>query len=412
MRTWTKNKRIQYGQHENQAVLTIRFGFLFILITGMTQSGFSQEFVFKGQAIGWTVASQMEEPDGLPGSTDKKKVWRGQAGLRYLPELQFQSPLKQDYTFDAKVSANIWGSGLYWSADSMVWDGDVRPFRAWMRFSGDQFEIRAGLQKINFGSASMFRPLMWFDQIDPRDPLQLTDGVWGVLGRYYFLNNANIWLWGLYGNDERKGWEFIPSVHNKPEFGFRVQVPISGGELATTYHYRVADAEKVFPIPAGEQNHVREKRLAIDGKFDYLVGIWFEASLIHQEIHIPELQYKRSAVVGLDYTFGLGNGLNMMTEFFTFGSADRPFGSGADRYLSALSMNYSFNIFNSLNGILFYDFTNKEIYNFINFSWQFDKWSFFIMGFWNPQTFNIYQSLEGVNLYAGRGLQFMAVFNH
>jgi len=34
------------------------------------------------------------------------------------------------------------------------------------------------------------------------------------------------------------------------------------------------------------------------------------------------------------------------------------------------------------------------------------------MGFWNPQQFNLYQGLEGSNLYAGRGLQFMVVFNH
>jgi len=385
---------------------------LLIVLAGILQSGYTQEFVFKGQAIWWTVGSQMEEPVIPPNSGTTEKVWRGQAGLRYIPELQYQTPVKDNYTFDAKVSANMWGSGLYWSADSTVWDGDVRPYRAWMKFSGDQFEVRGGLQKINFGSANMLRPLMWFDQIDPRDPLQLTDGVWGILGRYYFLNNANIWVWGLYGNDKRKGWEVAPSVYHKPEFGFRAQIPVPGGELATSYHYRVANAAKVYTIPHGEKQHVREKRLALDGKFDYVVGLWFEAALTHQEIHIPELKYRRALTLGMDYTFGLGNGLNMMTEFFTYGSSDRPLGSGEDISFSALSANYSFNIFNNLNGILFYDWTNNEIYNFVNWSWQFDKWSFFIMGFWNPQSFNIYQGLEGANLYAGRGLQFMVVFNH
>jgi hypothetical protein len=332
--------------------------------------------------------------------------------MRYLPEIQFQAPVKKDFSFDAELSANIWGSGLYWSADSMVWEGDIKPYRAWMKFSGDQFEVRGGLQKINFGSASMLRPLMWFDQIDPRDPLQLTDGVWGILGRYYFLNNANIWVWGLIGNDERKGWELIPSVKNKPEFGFRVQVPIPGGELATTYHYRVADVGKVFPIPHGEKSQIREKRLALDGKLDYVVGIWFEATLTHQEIHIPELEWGHALSLGMDYTFGLGNGLNMMTEYFTFGKAERALGGGNNVHFAALSANYSFNIFNNLNGILFYDWTNKDLYNFINWSWQFDKWTFYIMGFWNPQRFNLYQGLEGTNLYAGRGLQFMVVFNH
>ena len=120
-----------------------------------------------------------------------------------------------------------------------------------MKFSGDQFEVRAGLQKINFGSASMLRPLMWFDQIDPRDPLQLTDGVYVLLGRYYFLNNANIWVWALYGNDSRKGWEQIPSLKKVPEFGGRLQLPVSHGELGTTYHYRVADASSVPNLPHG-----------------------------------------------------------------------------------------------------------------------------------------------------------------
>ena len=383
-----------------------------MVFAGMLQNGHPQSFVFKGQAIGWTVASQMEEPVGLPGSGDTKKVWRGQAGIRYLPEIQFQAPIQENFSFDAELSANIWGSGLYWSADSTVWEGDVKPYRAWMKFSGDQFEVRGGLQKINFGSANMLRPLMWFDQIDPRDPLQLTDGVWGILGRYYFLNNANIWVWGLIGNDERKGWEIIPSVVNKPEFGFRVQLPIPGGELATTYHYRVADAEKVFQIPHGEKPHIREKRLALDGKFDYVVGLWFEAVLTHQEIHIPELKYSHALSLGLDYTFGLGNGLNMMTEYFTFGSSERPMSGGENVHFSALSASYPFNIINNLNGIIFYDWTNKEFYNFVNWSWQFDKWTFFIMGFWNPQRFNLYQGLEGTNLYAGRGLQFMVVFNH
>ena len=384
-----------------------------LMTTGRAQStGSSRPLVFKGQAIGWTVASQMEEPDGLPGSGDTKKVWRGQAGLRYLPELQLQLPLKEKYTFDAKASANIWGSALYWSNDSIPLDGDIKPFRAWMRFSGDRFEVRGGLQKINFGSASMLRPLMWFDQIDPRDPLQLTDGVWGILGRYYFLNNANIWVWGLYGNDNPKGWEKIPSVRNRPEFGFRAQIPVPGGELATTYHYRVADAGKVHTIQPGENGHVREKRLAVDGKFDYILGFWFEASMVHQDIHIPELKYRRALSLGLDYTFGLGNGLNLMTEVFTYGSSEQLFGSGEEIWFSALSANYSFNIFNSLNGIVFYDLTNGDLYNFINWSWQFDKWSFYIMGFWNPQRFDLFTGLEGANLYAGRGLQFMAVFNH
>ena len=85
---------------------------------------------------------------------------------------------------------------------------------------------------------------MWFDRIDPRDPLQLTDGVWALLLRYFFLNNANIWLWGLYGNDDVKGWEFLPTVKDDIEFGGRIQVPVPLGELGLSYHHRRADVNR------------------------------------------------------------------------------------------------------------------------------------------------------------------------
>ena len=94
----------------------------------------------------------------------------------------------------------------------------------------------------------MLRPLMWFDKIDPRDPLQLTDGVWGLLARYYFLNNANIWLWGLYGNEKPKTWEIGKTNQHYPEFGGRFQSPVPKGEAAVSYHFRMADTRGLDSI--------------------------------------------------------------------------------------------------------------------------------------------------------------------
>lgn len=39
--------------------------------------------------------------------------------------------------------------------------------------------------------------------------MQLTNGVYGILGRYYFANNANIWFWTLMGNEKTRGFEVI-----------------------------------------------------------------------------------------------------------------------------------------------------------------------------------------------------------
>ena len=110
---------------------------------------------------------------------------------------------------DFEASANIYGNAGIHFFDSASADGNISPYRVWGRYSTKQLEVRLGLQKINFGTATMLRALRWFDEVDPRDPLQLTDGVWGGLARYYFLNNTNIWIWVLYGTDRPKGMELM-----------------------------------------------------------------------------------------------------------------------------------------------------------------------------------------------------------
>lgn len=361
-------------------------------------NSYNQDIELNGMLAGWGTASYSNKLNGM-------------IGFRYLPELSLSYPIREKYTFDSEISLNARATSIFWSDDSIDHDGQVKPYRIWLRFSGDQFELRAGLQKINFGSAVMLRPLMWFDRIDPRDPLQITDGVYGLLGRYYFLNNANIWIWGLYGNKDIKGWEFAKARKKKPEAGGRIQVPLLTGEVAGTYHFRQADFSKSNPYDTiTYPGAINENRLGLDGKFDMLIGLWFEGVMIRQDLE--NNSYQRYLNLGADYTFNLGNGLNIMTEYFTFSFADKAFIQGENVSFSALSLNYSFSIINSLNAIVFYDWKNDDLYNFINWSWQFDKWSFYLMGFWNPDRFQVYPGLEEANLFAGKGIQFMAVFNH
>ena len=125
--------------------------------------------------------------------------------LRAVPKLEFSLPAGCGLTFDGEASANIFGTLAFQRHASDVTSGDIKPYRGWLRLSGARFEARFGLQQLSFGSATLFRPLMWFDSLDPRDPLQLTDGVYGLLLRFYAKGNANAWLWGLYGLELRDG---------------------------------------------------------------------------------------------------------------------------------------------------------------------------------------------------------------
>jgi hypothetical protein len=68
---------------------------------------------------------------------------------------------------------------------------DIAGRRVWIRLASPRFEARVGLQQISFGSASIFRPLMWFDGLDARDLMQFTNSVYGALARYLTAGNAS-----------------------------------------------------------------------------------------------------------------------------------------------------------------------------------------------------------------------------
>ncbi|HOU02307.1 MAG TPA: hypothetical protein PK719_04300 [Bacteroidales bacterium] len=333
------------------------------------------------------------------------------AGLRYIPQINYEVTTNPGLHFDAEASANIFGNAGLKPFDTISASGKIKPYRAWIRLYSEQFELRFGLQKINFGSASILRPLMWFDQIDPRDPLQLTDGVWGVLARYYFLNNTNIWLWGLYGNNESRGWETVPVNSKIPEFGGRVQLPIPSGEVALSYHHRVADSRDIGSgVPSLEK--IPENRIGFDIKWDMKAGFWIEGSLTHKGKDLGLLSNQVILNAGIDYTFGMGNGIYCAYEqlLATYGNTLLSFDKTTS--FSLVSTNYPFGMFDRLGAIVFYNWDAHKIYTFLSWQRQFDKIMFYLMAYWNPESYQLPTMDPSDNIFAGKGIQLMFVFNH
>jgi len=368
--------------------------------SAICQSSYFQDIRIKGQLSGWL-------------SPDPTNSFRTFTGIRYIPELSLKKDISEKFSLDTEISVNSYGSAFINSFDSITSNGNIKPYRMWLRLSSKQFELRAGLQKINFGSASFLRPLMWFDRIDPRDPLQLTDGVYALLARYYFQNNTNIWLWGLYGNKSTKGWEMIPSSKNKIEYGGRIQAPLLTGELALTLHHRKADLSGIEIGESLSSNEIiSENRIGIDGKWDIGIGLWFESSITHQNLDISPLEYKRAINLGADYTFGLGNGLNVMTEYFNYGASEKVFSEGESLNFSILSFNYPLGLLDNISLMVYYDWKNKDWYRFISWNRTYDKLSFYMIGFWNPDEFQIYNNQRDNTFFTGTGFQIMLVYNH
>jgi len=320
--------------------------------------------------------------------------------------------LSQQSFLGFEVSLNAFGTASVHSLKETKTDAEIDLYRMWGRFSTSRFEARIGLQKINFGSATLLRPLMWFDSIDPRDPLQLTDGIYGLLLRYYFLNNANVWIWGLYGNNQLRGWDIFPTESETIEFGGRLQLPLGNGEWALTYHHRTMDSgQGPFAQPDTTGQSIPEDRYALDGKWDLGIGLWFEATLIHQRTDLFPFTWQQAVNIGLDYTFGLGNGLHALTESFFYSSSEKALGPGEGLSFSALSLGYPLGLLDSLSFIIYYDWDNKDLYSFLNWRRTYDRWTINVIGFWNPARFQIYQNLPENTLYAGKGFQIMLVFN-
>ncbi len=390
----------------------LRFVFIFLFLINSVI--YSKHIDFKGQLSGWSLFSEWYK--------------NFQIGLRYIPELSLEKTISDKFSIDTELSLNLYSTLLYGSRDDACTESRMKPYRIWARLSTSHLEVRVGLQKISFGSATLLRPLMWFDRIDPRDPLQITNGVYGLLFRYYFLNNANIWLWGLIGNDETRGWDVVVSDCSNPEYGGRIQYPLPRGEIAVSYHHRKIDTERSIdyllksmgigsdPLVKGLLPDIprsyNEDRLGIDGKWDVEVGIWVEMSFVRSDIDFSFMRYQKMICTGIDYTFMLGNGLHVLAEHLINEMSERFFSSGESHHFSAAEADYPIGFLDSVTGIIFYDWENSQWYRFIMWKRTYDKLSIFLMGFWNPDRFQIDQMKYGGNLITGKGIQLMLAYNH
>jgi hypothetical protein len=331
-------------------------------------------------------------------------------GGRYIPEVSYGIQLDSTKLLDFEASANIYGSVLTVPFDTAYWDGHVRPYRAWARYGSEQFEFRLGLQKIDFGSAMLLRPIQWFNQLDPRDPLGLTNGVYGALGRYYFLNNANVWAWVLYGNEQQRGFDFLESNWKLPEAGARGQLPLRQGEIALSYHYRTAQSTEIPCLPAFDR--IPEHRLGIDGKWDMEIGFWFEAAVVRASKDLGLLTNQSLFNVGMDYSFGLGNGLNVVLEHLSVGSDDRFLGFANSAHITGSVLSYPFGLFDSLSGFLLYNWTTKDVTASLNYQHQFKKITGYIIAYYNPSITSGFLQNDLINQFSGPGFRLMVVYNH
>lgn len=343
---------------------------------------------------------------GLYNPTIKPKLV---VGCMYVPQADYF----HDFSGDKRISAEVSGklnlnlvSPISISDETLEPYASINLYRAWVRISRQRYEIRAGLQQLNFGSASLLRPLQWFDGIDPTDPLRMTNGVWGLLDRFYFKNNATLWLWGLYGNRAARIWEPYQLQYDLPEFGFRFQQPVPKGELALSANLRKME----WYLGTYLENKYQEMKIGLDGKWDVGPGIWFEDSYTFTSMDSPLKTGWNLLTVGADFApEGLDNltltGEHLLSTSFSTNQS-------VVANVSALMVNWPINFFSRLSGIVLYSWETESMFRYLTYSVDSDKSSFHVIGFWNPNLTNFQNPLgvgSGFGSFAGYGLQLMLV---
>ena len=330
-------------------------------------------------------------------------------GTRYLPEFTFNKEIDSLSSFAIETSINISLSKTNIPGHSLDINSNFSPYRIWLRYLKKNWELRLGLQKIDFGSAQLLRPIQWFNQIDPRDPLGLTNGVYGLLIRHYFKNNSNLWLWGLYGNEKQRGLDALTTLIDSPEFGGRFQTFIPKGEAALSYHYREAGANN---IPFFENYSSPEHRIGFDSKIDIGFGMWTELTYVHRAKNIGILTNQLLLNLGVDYTFRIGNGLTVSKEYLFSNSSNSKTNESLRRGFSALSFTYPLGLSSSLSGLIYQQWNNNTQTLMLNYQQQFNSLSGYIILYYNPKTVEGIQQNDIFQSFSGPGIQLLIVFNH
>ncbi|MCB0404128.1 MAG: hypothetical protein KDD51_05030 [Bdellovibrionales bacterium] len=336
--------------------------------------------------------------------SDNAGSWKSLALLRYLPELSAEGGFSNGYSWDLDLSLNL--QSRYQSHPSSDLDGSVQLYRLYGELKTSRSDLRIGLQKIDFGPSLILRSLRWFDQIDPTDPLAITNGVYALRYRYFFMNNANVWVWGLYGNGNPKGFEVVGTRKHTPELGGRLQFPIPIGELGLSVHARKTGSFGYTGAFAGD---FLEKRLAIDGRFDLGAGLWYEYVLVHQGGPAGSANnWYQSLTLGGDYTVEIGNGLHLIVEHLSVGLDANAFGWGTSGHTTVLQLSYPLTLLDSLSLLEGYSWSAKRLLHYLRWSRTYDNFSLNLGLFAFP---TLSGNTGGIS-FSGTGVQAVVAFYH
>ncbi len=381
----------KFGFWMRQKTFFISILFSTIFCTSSTPA-LSRSFEFSGEAAAFVQGAFHPKTAGV--------------GFRFLPAADLAKQISSVWSFRGNLTFYVAANGEGTRGQSWQQNASVQIYRGYLEASTNWLQIRLGTQNISFGAARLFRPEMWFDRVDPRDPLRLSTGVNSALLRYYFPNNASLWVWLVQGSGKTKGLEFFASKKNTPEFGGRLEWPFLKGNWGFSVHKRRIAANKL-PLP-GDFKLNSEERLGLDVTWDIGVGLWLEWAISHYGPK-PPWEWKQMGTIGTDYTFSIGNGLYLLEETFLL-RADRALLGETNRIFEGVMATYPLNLLFQVSAISVYDWKSGLFFHYVSLQKTTDHYRLVGAVFDFPETDSFWPGNLSAALQ-GKGAQIMFIWN-
>ncbi len=206
---------------------------------------------------------------------------------------------KDGHIFDYEVVGDLIYTGDIREESGLVEEYDARFFRAWIRYEKDDFKIRGGRQQILFGAGALFRPLGFFDTRVISGIIPLTRGVDSLRSTYFLSSTSFV-----------QGWAVPAQIGNRAIVGLRGEINFSLIEAGVVLQYH-----PVTDLPFLADFNLEMIQMGYHLKGEKTLGFWNESRLDIQKNRPGDL-LRFDTVLGVDYTFDIGQGLHVLVEYF------------------------------------------------------------------------------------------------
>jgi hypothetical protein len=116
--------------------------------------------------------------------------------------------------------------------------------------------------------------------------------------------------------------------------------------------------------------------------------------------------------LGTDYTIPVGNGIYIMAEHLLTTFSDSFWSTGQSRQISATMISYPIGVFDNISLQEYYDWDNKNLYQYFQFQRTYDSFIINFALFHYPENGGSLFFNGENSLLSGYGLQLMLVFNY